>query len=299
MSRRSKAEAVRPAYLARLREPRYAALGVLMLVVALVCVACGVWQIFRYESKHDENQVLRANAKLPAVAPAQVLPLVGSRDPTRNGVEFRQLRVSGRYDGAAETLVRNRTDGDATGFLVVTPLQTADATLLIVRGFVAQPASGAQPAPPSAPSGTVTVLARAQPPESRDDQFGSLPGRQVSSINPRQQAERLGGAVYDGFAQLESGQAGTGGLTVLPRPDLSNPAGGALEPQHFAYVVQWFLFAALALAAPFAMIRAESRRRDDGEVDLVDEQPEPVAGPPSQEDVRAAKLADRYGRPVH
>ena len=57
-----------------------------------------------------------------------------------------------------------------------------------------------------------------------------------------------------------SSQPGTAGLIQIPAPDLSNPAGGAIEPQHLAYVIQWFLFAALALAAPFVMARAETRR---------------------------------------
>ena len=80
----------------------------------------------------------------------------------------------------------------------------------------------------------------------------------------------------------------------MPAPDLSNPAGGALEPQHFAYVIQWYLFAILALAAPFVMARAETRDRPTGEIDA-----EPVfqtAAAPSRTDLRAATLADRYGR---
>jgi hypothetical protein len=58
---------------------------------------------------------------------------------------------------------------------------------------------------------------------------------------------------------LTSGQPGTSGVTVLPDPDLSNPAGGAYEWQHFAYIIQWYLFALLALAAPFAISRTEVR----------------------------------------
>ena len=52
---------------------------------------------------------------------------------------------------------------------------------------------------------------------------------------------------------------------MLPGPDLSNPAGGAEEPQHAAYVVQWYLFALLALCAPFVMAAAERRRDQAGQ----------------------------------
>jgi len=95
--------------------------------------------------------------------------------------------------------------------------------------------------------------------------------------------------VYAGYVQLEKGSPGTSGLTTIPPPALSNPAGGAVEPQHFAYIIQWYLFAALALAAPFAMARSETRQKVTSEID-----DEPL--PQSPEQARAAKMADRYGR---
>jgi hypothetical protein len=128
----------------------------------------------------------------------------------------------------------------------------------------------------------------------------------VESINPADQQHRLGGRLYDGYVQLFANQPGAAKLRALPRPSLSNPAGGALEPQHFAYIIQWFLFAILALAAPFAMARAERKlQRRDREVDepaRVEPTPDectpdkPTPEEPTPEERRAAKLADRYGR---
>jgi cytochrome oxidase assembly protein ShyY1 len=303
-----------------------------MAVVALVCIAAGSWQVARFEQKVHENDDLRANAHRSAVPVGQLLPLVGSAaSPSQGEVEFRAVRATGIYDGAAQALVRNRTQDGENGFLLVTPFRTADAVLLVVRGFVAQLRSGDAPTPPAPPSGSVTILARAQRAETRADQAAQLPPGQVESINPRDQAARLGAPVYNGYVQLEAHQPGTSGVQALPAPDLSNPAGGALEPQHFAYVIQWYLFAALAVAAPFVMARAELRQRR-GEQRDYDQEPtsvdfptepaaeasgelsgevsdDPCAGPsadsaqPAVESTpslteaerRAAKLADRYG----
>ena len=96
--------------------------------------------------------------------------------------------------------------------------------------------------------------------------------------------------MFDGYAELLRGQPGSHDpqLIAVPAPGLSNPAGGAVEPQHFAYIVQWYLFALLALAAPFAMVRADRKERTALE-----------PGPDEQlteQERRAAKLADRYGR---
>jgi cytochrome oxidase assembly protein ShyY1 len=279
-----------------LRQPRYAALGALMVVVAIVCVVAGTWQIARFQQKVHANDALRTNAHAPTAQIADVLPLVGrGKAPSSNQVEFRSVRVTGTYDRTGGSLVRSRTLGDAVGFLVVTPLRTSGATLLVVRGFLADTASGRIPTPAAPPAGTVTVTARVQASESRHDAAAELNDQQVESINPGEQAARLGGPVYNGYAELESHQPGTQGLRTLPGPDLSNPAGGALEPQHFAYVIQWYLFAILALAAPFAMARADSKHDREDQID--DEQVAPEAlTDPSAADLRAAKLADRYGR---
>jgi cytochrome oxidase assembly protein ShyY1 len=283
-----------------LRQPRYAALGVLMAIVAIVCVGAGTWQIARFQQKVHENDDLRANAHAATVAPDEILPLVGrAADPSQGRVEFRTVRATGTYDTGAQSFVRSRTLGDENGYLVLTPLRTAGGVLLVVRGFAALPASGGVPSPAAPPAGEVTVVARVQAPETRHDAAARLTGHQVESINPAEQAQRLGAPVYNGYAELEPHQPGTAGLQAVGTPDLSNPAGGALEPQHFAYVIQWYLFALLALAAPFAMARAEGKQRAR-EFGL-----EAVERPEAPEDVeltdaqrRAAKLADRYGRPV-
>ena len=245
-----------------------------------------------------------------------MLPLVGRPAPSPDAVRYRTVTATGRYDAAHQGLVRLRSvDGDQ-GYFVLTPLVTPRATLLVVRGFVAERGNGSPPTSIAAPpTGRVTVTGRAQTPDPRHDSSDGIPAGQLWSVNPGDQAARLGTAVYDGYVELVSGQPGTAGITAVPAPDLSNPAGGAVEPQHFAYIIQWYLFAVLALAAPFAMARAE-RREQRADADDVggeefgarevsgdtpscgDAEPGPSV-PMSDEERRAAKLADRYGRPVH
>jgi cytochrome oxidase assembly protein ShyY1 len=281
-----------------LRQPRYAALSVLMLLLATVCVLAGTWQIVRLEGKVGANDELRHNAHAAAVPVASVLPLVGAAGapPSAHKIQFRTVHLTGSYDTLHQGLVRQRSVDDITGFDVLTPLRTADGTLLIVRGFIPDAASTVSaPAIPAPPAGTVSVTARLQPAESRHDQAALLANRQLESINAGDQAARIGGPVFDGYAELVSGQPGTAGLTAIPKPDLSNPAGGAIEPQHIAYIIQWYLFALLALAAPIAMVRAETRQRDDRDFDEA-RAPGAEQTPPASAQDRAAKRADRYGR---
>lgn len=269
-----------------------------MLLVAAVCVAAGTWQIARLQGKAHANTELRHNAHAAAVPVAALLPIAGqAKAPASHKIQFRTITATGSYEATHTALVRNRTVNSDNGFLVLTPLRTDAGTLLVVRGFVSSASPVQVSTLPPPPTGTVTIKARLQPADTRNDQAAHLSGGQIEYINPKEQSARLGEPVFAGYAELTDGQPGTEKLVAMPGPDLSNPAGGAIEPQHLAYIIQWYLFALLALAAPLAMVRAETRERmahhDDREIDE-----QPPAAPPTPEEARAAKLADRYGRAI-
>jgi cytochrome oxidase assembly protein ShyY1 len=284
------------ANLRALRDPRYAPLAALMVLVAVVCIGAGTWQIARFEGKVHDNDALRANAHDPAVPVSRVLPLVGAPAPSADSIRYRTVTATGRYDPADTSYVRLRSVSGKDGSLVLTPFVTRSGVLLVVRGL--RPSASVANTPLSAPpSGSVSITARVQASEGNRDSATDVARGQLLSINAPAQAKHLDAKVFDGYAELLAGQPGSRGvhLVSIPPPDLSNPAGGAVEPQHFAYIIQWYLFALLALAAPFAMIRADRKQR---EADEPPEQLEPQVRqpPPSDEQRRAAKLADRYGR---
>lgn len=281
--------------LTQLRKPRYLRLAALMLLVATICVAAGTWQIQRLIEKHDANVLLRSNAEGPVAPVHDVLARIPAPTATTSATtttaptatptptaaaapaqghhaQFRIVTATGVYVTGAQVLVREQTVDDTVGFLVLTPLRTvatagsASADLLVVRGFLpAQGETSQMPTPAAPPTGKVTVRARVQPADTADDEFGRVPD-QVRRINAAQMGGRLNTAVYAGYAELLATQPGTAGLTVIPDPDLSNAAGGAIEPQHVAYIIQWYLFALIALAAPLVMARADAQREGDAPV---------------------------------
>lgn len=274
--------------LSTLRQPRYLGLFGLMVVLAAICGLAGTWQVARFHQKHDANQKLRVDNRDHPVDIAAVLGSAAAPTSTGKDQKFRQVTATGTYLSAHETLLRDQTVGSDVGYVVLTPLRTSAGVLIIARGFIKQTGAAATSPPvPASPSGTVTVTARLQPAESKSDRFGVLPARQVETVNPGAQASRIGAPVWNGYAELLAGQPGTAGLTALPDPDMSNPAGGAEEPQHAAYVVQWYLFGLLALCAPFVMAAAE-RRRD--QADAASESPTPQ---PDQSEVPAEPPVSR------
>jgi cytochrome oxidase assembly protein ShyY1 len=244
------------------RKPRIArvlALISLGLVLGCACGAAGVWQWHRFGEKKTADDELRAAAARPAAPVDEVLRAGIAVDDT---VRFRTVSAVGRYDGSRQVLVRKRQIDDTPGFLVLTPLRTASGrTLFIDRGFIA--ATGAAtltPTPPDPPAGEVQVTARVLPDEGGGLGVG-LPDRQIENIDVDALAARDGVPTYPAFGELISSTPPEQGLTPLPAPDLTNPAGGAFVAQHLAYVVQWFLFSGFALAGPVILLMLDRRAR--------------------------------------
>lgn len=239
-----------------LRQRRYATLTVLMVLVAVGCAAMGTFELHRYQDKLAENARLRTNAHA-AVVPltTSLVPLVGASGGA--DVRYRHVLAVGEYAGADQYIVDEAQDG-TQGFSVLTPLRTASGVVLVVRGFVA--ASASDPARPSrvaaAPDGLVRVQGWLRDGQGESDRRA---GDLIFTVNPAEQAARLGTPTYRAFLTLADGQPGGAGLAPSPGPDLSNPTGGAAEWQLLSYVVQWYVFALLAVLAPFLFSRAEIR----------------------------------------
>lgn len=310
-----------------LRQRRYAALAVAGLIVALICAGAGSFEIHRFQEKRHDNGVLRANAHAP-VAPltSALVPLTGrGHAPDGLAIRYRHVSFTGRYLPGAQQYVANQIQGGRQGFDVLTPLTGGEATVLVVRGFVAAAPDGTRPVRVAAPpAGVVRVTGWLDTAQPSNDQFGRLGHGEIMSINPAQQVGRLGRPMFQAYLTLTARQPGTAGLATVPLPDLGNPTGGAVEWQLFSYVIQWYAFAVLALALPFFISRSEvreARRRylgiDPGAVQLDDViTPRPIADGVSadgqlvlrdrgelalpaevaQRIARAARLADRYGR---
>ncbi len=320
---------VLPGLVWTLRQKRYATLALLMLVVAVGCAAAGTFEVHRLREKRSDNSRLIANAHAAAapLTPALV-PLTGGRPVDPIAVRYRTVTATGRYDAADQVYVGNRSQGGSQGFWVVTPLRSASGRLLVARGFVAAASNGLGPAHmPAPPRGSVRITGRLEVASGGASRF---PEDVVSAIDPHQQAQKLGAPVFQAYLSLDAGQPGTAGLRALPGPSLSNPTGGASEWQLTSYVVQWYVFALLALAAPFLFARAEIRAarlrflglnaEDDSDLQVAPQRTAlmPAQGRSSGADLavrgrrgvarlsgvdagvlrRAVRLADRYGLPL-
>ena len=249
-----------------LRQPRWLALGFLVLVIVPSFILLSRWQLHRLDDRRHANAVIVANSTTSPVPVDQVMSPGADTSSIGDAQTWRQVSATGHYDEAKQVLVRKRPLQGRNGFWVATPFVTTSGSVLVVnRGWVEAvggASAGAEVAAP--PSGTVTVVGRVQPSETAPAvQPGDLPAGQVTDLDVHLLAGSS--AVYPGYVDLVSStppQAGD--LSALPLPDLS-------DGPHLSYALQWILFALVAVGGLVVLVRREALdAHDDDAADDAD-----------------------------
>ncbi len=270
-----------------LRRPAWIVSHVLVAVGVVAMVGLGFWQRQRWIDEREQSDALAEQAASTPVPLDDVLADVGVSattppDQVPESVDFRRVEVTGTYDATGEVLVRNRSQGGAPGAWVLTPLVQADGTAVaVVRGWV--PLDVDPPAPPfpgSEPvSGTVTVTGLAQRSQVKGSFGGTDPTtgtlRTVARVDvPRldQQVDATFEPVYvvlDG--QVPEQPASTNGLPQPVTLELPSPV------TNLSYMVQWWIFAVIAVVGYPLVLRRVARNRAKGDQTPVEHTPPAMA----------------------
>lgn len=254
------------------------AFALIAVLASIVFVRLGFWQLDRHAEKREA--VERREARL-AHSPVSLATLLEQEefDPTGEEIEWRRVRLEGRWNPAGEVLIRNRVYNGRPGVHVVTPFVpgVADspsesdiaAQLLVLRGWMPAPDAmtpGGTAPPASASIGDPLIgVIRA----SRDGAGAPmLPSGEGAEQRPSFAAidvEAIEAHTGDAvsylplFVQLlpdeENARAPVraGHLVRIPLPE---PGTGP----HLTYAIQWFFFAAIALVGTGAYLFHPRRR---------------------------------------
>ncbi len=243
--------------------PRWLALALAAVLVAVSCLQLGRWQLHRMEERQARNEAVAEAASATPTPVADLLAVGGSVSAEQ---EWRQVKARGYYDAEHEMIVRLRPEDGRPGVHALTPLVTAEGPALLVdRGFVAASGSGESAQLPPPPRGSVSVVARVRASEEGQGSGGDPAAGSIRFIDVDEIAATLPYPVYGGWAELvahtpaaaDRGPA-TAADMAAPQP-VDPPAGG--DGPHLAYALQWFLFAGLALVGWVLLARAEGRER--------------------------------------
>jgi cytochrome oxidase assembly protein ShyY1 len=228
-------------------KPRWLGLLAFLLVVLVSFTWLGLWQLHVARDK-GEVEAAEAATRLPVapvskvIEPHQQFPENGSGRP---------VSATGTYDAAHQLLVADRRLDGVSGYWVITPLvvEATGARLVVVRGFVTDPA---QATPPTT-KGTVEVTGTLAPGESPSTS-GTLPPGQVGTIDLGVLLNQWKGSLYNAFVFKtgEQPDATTAGIKPIPPPEIQT---GGLSWRNAAYALQWWIFAGFAAYMWWRMVR--------------------------------------------
>jgi len=228
------------------------ALTALAVALAIAFVGLGRWQWQRGEARQQEWDAFARGAD-----EARPLGTTKLDDVAR----FARISLTGRFRPDRQFLLDNRSHAGLPGYEVLTPLELADGRALLVdRGWVAFTGSRAHlPTVSFAPAPVVTVVGRVDNLPSAGLAYGRAPPALEGSW-PRITS-------YPRMSELDAAL----GHTLERRIVLLDPTAadgyvrdwqppGLPPARHWAYAIQWWLFAAtLAVLWSVASVRRARR----------------------------------------
>jgi surfeit locus 1 family protein len=235
--------------------PRWIAAHVVVVVIAIVFINLGFWQLRRLDERRLENAVAESRYTAP---PGDLGALLAAAGDDLESLRYRRTVVTGAYDVEHELLTRNQVYREQAGFHVVTPLAVDGGAVLVNRGWVPL-ALDSPPVEQAAPEqGEVTVTGWVNPTQTRPALGPTDPADGVLEVMNRINIDRIQDQVpYDlapVYVVLE-GEEGSELPVPLPPPEFED------EGSHLAYAVQWFGFTLIGVVGYGFLIRKSLGRR--------------------------------------
>jgi cytochrome oxidase assembly protein ShyY1 len=230
---------------------RWALLIIFVAVLGVVFVNLGEWQLDRLAQRKERNATTIINEQKPVQPYEQVFTR-----PVTDADQWQRVEARGTFDAQHQFVVRYRSNGDADGYEVVTPLRTATGAVLVDRGFIPLKRGTQIPSvAPAPPTGEVTVVGHVRRDEKGRRAATAPVGNQMRLINSQAIAATLPYPIATGYIGLLTVQPEQqGGFQPIKLPELS-------EGPHFWYALQWFMFTAVAAAGIVVFIRGDLQAR--------------------------------------
>jgi surfeit locus 1 family protein len=220
----------------------------LAVLSAALFVRLGAWQLERLHERQARNSIVRRQ-QTSAPSPLQTLP----RDT--GAAHYRPASVQGRLDYEHELVATNRTRRGSPGVELITPVRLtgSDTAVLVNRGWVYAPdgATVDHARWREADSATLTGYVELYAPDA---------GATASSADPRivRRVSRQEVASKVPYPVAPYYLVATGGPTSSTHP-VRREIPALDDGPHRSYAVQWFCFAAIALAGAGAVVWRERR----------------------------------------
>jgi surfeit locus 1 family protein len=214
----------------------------LCLVLGLVCLRLGFWQLARLEQRRAHSRLVQARQSLPRLRLETAIPDAE--------VPFRSVVARGRFDSAHQVVLGNRAREGRPGLHLVTPLRLegSEWSLLIDRGWIPSESGAIGDLEAYTLDGVVEVSGIALPTQVEPG-WRFLADRATTLQEPLQIWRVLfvpgiqSQIPYPLLPYFLAQREPAGGLQG-PVPDVEIDLS---EGPHLGYALQWFAFSSIAL----------------------------------------------------
>ena len=215
------------------------------LLAAGLFVRLGFWQVSRLDERRTRNR-LAAEARAGAV-----LDLNRSELPAHDR-NNRRVVARGQYDRSHEVVLRGHVYRELPGVHIVTPLRLegSDSAILVNRGFFPSPDATFADTDSLSEPGLVRINGVALAIPVSPDSGGRLVSNGKETWRRLDLAALRKTLPYP-LLDVYILQSPDSGLSLFPRR-LDPPALD--DGPHLSYAVQWFAFAAIAVAGGFIFL---------------------------------------------
>ena len=237
------------------RKEEFAFLKTLVALLLIIgCLWAAQWQFNRGQVRHDRNATITSHTSLP---------IIGLDEAKKDlaGSEWRKIKVTGSFDGSRQILLRNHYFEGKYGFEALTAFISTDGQEFWVdRGWVQAGATATErPELPPTPAGEVTILGRLRLDTSLPQgNFFAVPtGKSGLISEANAQSSNTENEIRAPFYLdlLEGNLPELTPAVVAELPELS-------DGPHFAYALQWVIFAGLVVYGRFLIRREVLTRKE-------------------------------------
>jgi surfeit locus 1 family protein len=235
--------------------PRFMRTVVVFLLIVIILISLGAWQLRRAEEKRAIEAALRERSASE--------PLwIGDAELQVQDNEYRRAIAKGRFDSAHTVFLDNQIHHGQAGYYVLTPLQLVRGAraILVNRGWVPMGLNRQQLPKVDTPHSLVAVCGSLRSPPQAPFFLGDEGSLQsanwpkvVQYVDVESLQAQLGYSLQPLVLQLAADEP-YGFVRQWPAPPTS-------VHQHIAYAIQWF---AMALVVVVIFVVLHRRRFDSG-----------------------------------
>lgn len=227
----------------------------LVVVAAAVCTRLGIWQLDRLKERRAYN------VHYVSMRAMQPLDLNAEADQDVETMEYRPVRVSGKYDFEHQIAIRNQIHNNQYGYHLLTPLLFDGKAVLVDRGWI--PADGNSTSADwrkyDDADATVTVTGQIRLGQTKPA-FGGVADALPSdgskleiwnNANLEQISQQLPYSIWMIYIQPDVDP------TDVTPPIPYQPAIDLSEGPHLGYAFQWFTFATIFVIGYIIYLRKQ------------------------------------------